>query len=200
MCSTLCWPRLGCNPCLLPAGRMRSARAPPACAGRAPGPWGCASASPACAPRSAPSPAARAPCPPSRRPDPQPPSQHFSGGHQSCGKASGISSATASDYIRGRDSAICPCTSEFWGHLLSSTGCSLLPTRTRTTLRESIDLRDSRTQGFKWLPTISRSQGAYLAILHPDGSNGADSVGLRVQERIRGSHEQASSHHLRPTP
>ena len=42
-------------------------------------------------------------------------------------------------------------------------------------------------------------RSAYLAVLHPDGSNGADSVGLRVQERIRGSHEQTSSHHLRST-
>ena len=156
MCSTLCWPRLGCKQCSPPAGRIRSARAPPACAGRAPGPWGCASASPACAPRSAPSPAARAPCPPSRRPGPQPPSQHAPAGGQSCGKASGISSATASDYVGGRGSAIFPCTSEFWGHLLSSTGWTLLPTRTRTTLQESMDLRDSWNKGFKWHPTISR--------------------------------------------
>ena len=42
-------------------------------------------------------------------------------------------------------------------------------------------------------------RSAYLAVLHPDGSNGANSVGLRVQERIRGSHEQTSSHHLRST-
>ena len=39
-------------------------------------------------------------------------------------------------------------------------------------------------------------RSAYLAVLHPDGSNGADSVGLRVEERIRSSHEQTSGHHL----
>ena len=60
------------------AGGVRSTRAPPACAGRAPGPWGCASASPACAPRSAPSPPARAPCLPSQRPDPRPQARSFS--------------------------------------------------------------------------------------------------------------------------
>ena len=40
---------------------------------------------------------------------------------------------------------------------------------------------------------------AYLAVLHTDGSNGANSVGLRVQQRIRGPNEQTSSHHLRST-
>ena len=60
------------------AGGVRSTRAPPACAGRAPGPWGCASASPACAPRSAPSPPARAPCLPSQRPDPRPQARSIS--------------------------------------------------------------------------------------------------------------------------
>ena len=58
-------------------GGVHSPRAPPAGAGRAPGPWGCASASPACAPRSAPSPAARAPCLPSQRPDPRPQPRSF---------------------------------------------------------------------------------------------------------------------------